>query len=239
LRSQHTASSHFAVAACGAFLCALLLAGCADSETRSIVSKTDLLPNGYHKILVFVEDSDPTPHSGQTPSINVANGQITLFIPEGGQSGSAAEIEQKLLSSLGSAGVAASGGSTFFKEQKLTEQAKATEVQKVFDAVLYVTILVNGMREQMVAGASQDGQFISIYGETRPIDDYDKMKYTFKEDGTVYQNVPTLQTKSDLQDTKTNKQVWSAETIGTGGTLVLASSVSDQIVKSLHENGAI
>ena len=221
----------------GVVLVCALLTACASSETRSIVSKADLPAAAYRRIAVFVENADPArPRS--SPSINVSNGQISLIIPAPSGSATDAEIEQKIVSAFKSAGVVATSGPDLFKGQKLSNQAKATLVQKSFDAVLYVNVLTNGMREEQVVGAWHDGQNISIYGETRPLDIYDQ-KYNLKADGTVWSEVPTFQAKCDLQDTKTNKIVWSSETIATGGTLVLLSSASTQIVEKLKVDGAI
>jgi hypothetical protein len=115
----------------------------------------------------------------------------------------------------------------------------ARAIQRDFDAVLCVNVLVNEMRERQVEGASHDGQYLTIYTDTQPIDDYVLEAFILKPDGTVYTNVPTLHTRCDLQDTKTNQQVWSSETIATGGTLVLAARVSEQIVDKMRSDGAI
>jgi hypothetical protein len=220
------------------FTCVCLLAACADSETRSTVSKNDLPATKYHRIAIFVENPNPmTPQP--SPSLNVGNGQISLIIPAVSGSATDAEIEQKVLSALEKAGVVASSGSTLFKGQTLSNQAKVSIIQKGFDAVLYVAVLTNGMREERVAGAAHDGQFISFYGQSQPIDNYILSSFELKQDGSVWHNVPTFQAKCDLQDTKTNKIVWSSETIATGGTLVLLSHASDQIVGQLRADGAI
>lgn len=221
----------------GAILSFAFLTACASSETRSIASKSDLQGVKYRKVAVFVENSDPArPRS--SPRLDVSGGQIALIIPAPSGSATDAEIEQKIVAAFKDAGVTASIGSAMFKGQKLSNQAKANIIQKNFDAVLYVDVLTNGMREELVRGAAHDGQNISIDGETRPLDIYDQ-KYNLKPDGTVWHEVPTFQAKCELQDTKSNKIVWSSETIASGGTLVLVSRAFTQIVERLRSDGAI
>lgn len=220
-------------------LCGLILVGCADSETRSIVSSSDLSGNKYRRIAVFVEGSDPA-RARPSAGVNAADGAVTfsLFIPTPSGSASMAEIEQKIVSALDSAGVKASSGPALFSGQALSNQAKAAILQKRFDAVLYVAVLTNGMREEQVADASHDGQFVKFGAfQPEPIENYGSFDY--KPDGTVWHDVPTFQAKCDLQDTKINKIVWSSETIATGGTAVLLSRASDEIAAKMHSDGAI
>ena len=221
------------------FIC-LLLAGCAESETRSIVSKSDLPAHKYQKIAVFVEEPGSSPRSSRTtgPSVNIGNGQISFFIPTGGTTASATEIEQKVLSALGSAGVVASSGPSVFKQQNLSDQAKALIIQKEFQAVLYVTV-EHGMSEENRTPASHDGTNVTFdNGEVKPISELSDA-YKLKPDGSVYYVYPVVKMKSDLQDTKTNKLVWSAETIASGGTLVLSSKASEELVGKMRADGAI
>lgn len=216
-----------------------LLAACADSETRSIVSKSDLPATRYQRIAVFVEDSNPV---GPTPSpgLAVSNGAISFFIPAPSGSATDAEIEQKIVSGLKSAGIVASSGPALFTGQTLSDQAKASIIQKGFDAVLYVIVLTNGMREQPVSDASCDGQNVSFSnGDSYSVAYAEGSGFSCKGDGSVWHNIPTFQAKCDLQDAKTNKIVWSSETIATGGTLVLLSRASDQIIEKLRSDGAI
>jgi hypothetical protein len=221
------------------FFIGFFLTGCAESETRSVVSSSDLPGSKYRKIAVFVENSDPA-RSRSSVELNVSNGTISLMIPTPSGSATDAEIEQKIGSALAGAGVKASSGPALFDGQTLSDQAKASFIQKRFDAVLYVAVLTNGMREERVAGASHNGQYITMGGGgPEPIDDYTLNSFELKPDGSVWHNVPTFQAKCDLQDTKTNKIVWSSETIATGGTLVLLSRASDQIVGKLRADGAI
>jgi hypothetical protein len=222
-----------------AFFIGYVLTGCADSETRSIVSSSDLSGSRYRRIAVFVEGSDPT-KSRPSAGVNASNGAITfsLFIPAPSGSASMAEVEQKMVTALGGAGVKASSGPALFSGQTLGNQAKVAILQKNFDAVLYVTVLTNGMREAPVAGAYFDGQNV-VYqtGVIHPLEEGDSV--SVKADGSVWDQVPTFQAKCDLQDTKTSKVVWSSETIATGGTAVLLSRASDQIVAKMRNDGAI
>jgi hypothetical protein len=218
-------------------LSGLILSGCADSETRSIVSSSDLAGNKYRRIAVFVENSDPAKPRA-SPSFHANNGAFVLFIPAPTGSSTDAEIEQKIVSALDSAGVKASSGPAVFSDQTLNNKAKAIILQKNFDAVLYVTVLTNGMREEPVAGAYFDGQNVVFQtGVVTPLDQLTRV--SVKADGSVWGQVPTFQAKCDLQDTKTNKVVWSSETIASGGTAVLLARASDQIVAKMHSDGAI
>jgi hypothetical protein len=190
----------------------LLLVGCAASETRSIVSSEDIPSGKYRKVIVFIE------HNNEKER---------------------AALERAVILAIQGAGVAVGSGTALFAGKRLSDEVKARIVQKDFNAVLYVNVLVNGMREQLVEYARHDGQFITIDGRTEEIDHYAQTMYNLKEDGSVYKLMPTLHTRSDLQDTKTNKQVWAAETIASGGTLTLYSQASKQIVQRLRADGAI
>ena len=219
------------------FVCALLT-GCASSETRSIVSKNDIPANKYQKIALFVEESDSSLRPSQTiTSVQIAGGAISLVIPTGSTSASAAEIEQNILSALGSAGVAASSGTSLFKGKELSEKTKALIVQKDYQAVLYVTI-EHGSGEERV-DASHDGVDVTFgTGVVKSINDLGD-RYRLKPDGSVYFVHPIVKMKSDLQDTKTNKLVWSAETIASGGPAVVSSRASDELVAKMRADGAI
>jgi hypothetical protein len=218
-------------------LSGLILTGCANSETRSIVSTSDLPGSKYRRVAVFVENSDPAKPRA-SPSLHASNGSLVLFIPAPTGSSTDAEIEQKIVSALGSAGVKANSGPSLFNGQALNDRAKAAILQKGFDAVLYVTVLTNGMKAEQVADASHNGQFVKFGAfQPEPIGNY--LSFDYRPDGTVWHDVPTFQAKCDLQDTKTNKVVWSSETIATGGTAVLLSRASDQIVEKMRADGAI
>jgi hypothetical protein len=221
------------------FFIGFVLTGCADSETRSIVSSSDLSGSKYRRIAVFVENSNPA--KSHTPvAVAIPNLPLTLMVPSPTGSATDDEIEQKIVSALGDIGIKASRGPTLFAGQTLSDQAKVAILQKGFDAVLYVIVLTNGMTEQRVAGASHNGQYITFGGGgPEPIDDYTLSSFDLKADGSVWSNVPTFNARCHLQDTKTSKAVWSSETIATGGTAVLLSRASEQIVAKMRSDGAI
>lgn len=186
--------------------------GCTSSETRSLVSYSDIPPNKYRKVAVFVEQGDRSDR---------------------------AKIELAVVAAINGAGLGAKGESELFPQTNLSQVAKGQILQRDFDVVLYVRVLLSGMTEQLVSGARHDGRYITIYGETKEIDLYVTNAFVLKPDGSVYQEVPTLHTKSELQDTKTAKIVWIAETIATGGTLVLTKRAADQIVEKLRADNII
>lgn len=215
--------------------CVLPLVGCATSETRTAVSAADVSAGKYRKIAVFLESGADAP--SETVNVQIW-GPIIIPVPAPYRPYKKAEIEEAVLSTLISAGAEAVSSEQIFAGRELNAKDKALLVRKSFDAVLYVAVLVNGQREKQIEGASHNGYLITIGGETRQIDEYDS-KYELKSDGTVWDRTPTLHVKSDLQDTKTNKQVWTAETIATGGTLVLLKQVSSQIAQKMRDDGII
>lgn len=193
-------------------LLGLWLASCASSETRSLVSAADIPSQRYGRVVLFVEHADPQER---------------------------ANLERAILLAFQGTRTAVQNGGELFKGRQVDEKAKARLVQRDFDAVFYVNVLQSGMAEELVPGARHDGQFISIYGETKPIDSYVEYFYKLKEDGSVYKDVPVLKTNADLQDTKSAKVVWTAETVATGGTLVLFGHAAKNIVDRLKADGVI
>jgi hypothetical protein len=207
----------------------LQLAGCAASETSSFVSANDIPVNKYHHIAVFVENVEGAEQSG---------------------------AEQIIISNLTSAGVNADSGTTTInsKGKQLSEKQKALVIQNSFDAVLYVAVMEKGLVEELVPYAEHNGQVITFHvsvlsglldlGTTVPIDENTNARFVLKEDGSVYQRVFALKTKSDLQDTKTAKQVWTAETISSGNATVTNMNIvfvgaSKQIVEKMQADHAI
>ena len=200
------------------FVLAGFLAGCAVSETRSIVSKGDLPSSKYRKIALFIEG-----------------------MPEPERSAA----EQIVISALQKAGInVASGTALFASRRQLTEEAKANIVQKEFDALLYFTVVQKGMAEELVPNTRSDGRFlirnlgIVNYGEELPDG------YIVKPDGSVYQPQLGLKTKVDFQDAKTAKQVWASETVSSGNPKVvtmdtLFGQASQQIVEKMKSDDLI
>lgn len=203
---------------------ALLLAGCAASETSSLVSKDDIPAGKYKKIAVFIENLN---ESEQTAA------------------------EKIVVSTFQNSGVNATSGSAVFTGRgKLSEKAKAAIVQNEFDAVLYLKMVEKGVTEEVVSGASHNGGMIVFQKAIIPgfnasfATDIGTDGYILKPDGSVYQPMLALKTKADLQDTKSAKQVWEAETIASVNAKFssmesLFTQASNQIVEKMRADGAI
>lgn len=208
----------------GFLLCSLLtialLAGCASSETRSLVSAADLPASRYSRVAVFIENVDE---------------------PE------RAVAEQIVLSALNNAGVKAVSGHDFLRQQapKLTEQQKARLAQKEFEALLYVTVVERGQGEQRVENAWFDGNMIQfnllgIATVGHNVTD----GYIIKSDGSVYHPMLVLKTQSQLQDTKSAKVVWQGETISSGhanasNMNLLFTHASQQMIEKMRTDSAV
>lgn len=201
------------------FLCAVVLTGCAASETRSVVSKDELPASKHRKVALFIE------------KLNQPESQAT---------------EQIVIAALQKAGGnAESGANIFARRGMLTEQAKAKVVQKEFDAVIYLTVLEKGIFAEIVPNAWSDGQTItySMLGLLEVSHNVTDL-YVVRSDGTVYQQMLTLKMKVDLQDTKTAKQVWTSETVSSGNVRltnmdVLFGEASQQITEKMKTDNAI
>ena len=168
----------------------LLLAGCAVSETRSIVDKEHLPATKYQKVALFIEGVDEPERTA---------------------------AEQIVLSTFQSAGLNTESALAFFaKRGQLSDQAKASIIQKQFDAVLYLKVVQKGIAEELVPNARSDGQYIVYklgivnFGAEIP------EGLIIKPDGSVYKPSLALHTTVDFQDTKTAQQVWTSETVSSG-----------------------
>jgi hypothetical protein len=196
----------------------LLLAGCASSETRSLVSKDDIPASKYKKLAVFIENLD----DAERPA-----------------------AEQIVCSTLQNAGVNAVSGPDVFKGRgKLSEKVKASIVQKEFDAVLYLTVIEKGAVEELVPNAFFDGQMIQYNMGIVTVGHNLTDMYVIHPDGSVYQPMLALKIKVDIQDTKSAKEVWSSETISSGNAKTttmpaLFTQASNQIVAKMREDSAI
>jgi hypothetical protein len=204
----------------------LLLAGCAGavSETRSLVSKNDLSASKYHRVAVFIE--------------NLGDSER-------------AAAEQIVVSTLQNVGVnAANGPDVLDGRGALTENEKASIVQREFDAVLYMAVLEKGVVEELVPGASHNNGYVVFHRDIVPgfgasfATDIGTDGYILKPDGSVYKPILALKIKVDLQDTKTAKEVWTSETIASGD--AKDSSMNDmfgratqQITEKMRVDGAI
>jgi hypothetical protein len=176
------------------FAIAVLLAGCAArseiAETRSLVSATP--STKYRTVAVFIENSE-----GEERQV----------------------IEQNVIAVLNHAEYEAKSGSEIFAAMgALNKQEKTNRIQKSFDAVLYVNVVQQGLTEERLEDLYYDGQGILV--RTNGVAWFSVSPtsgdYIIKPNGTVFKPVLAVKLRSDLQDTKTNAQVWSAETIVTG-----------------------
>lgn len=167
--------------------CGTIVPGSTHSETRSLVA--DLPAEHYRSIAVFVENFDEI---DRLPA------------------------EQAIIGSLGSFGVRAVSGPALFEGRHLDDQSKAKLVQKDFDAVLYVSTGGKVASEQKMENLVYNGQDVIYVAGGIPWYPLKTQHYIIKADGSVYKPVIANKLKSDLQDTKTNIQVWSSETIVTG-----------------------
>ena len=198
-------------------LIAMILAACS-SETRSLVSSADIPVAKYNQVALFIEHIDSSLRT---------------------------DAEEAAVSAFRNAGIQVVDGNRFLSEQSVsTEKAKASVVQKQFDAVLYITILQSGKTEVQKQGAHFDGQairfqdnpLIAVCGEAL-------QDYIIKPDGSVYRSLLALKTKAELQDTKSAKLVWTSETVGydafSNVTSRLFRHAVDQIIEKMRSDKAI
>jgi hypothetical protein len=202
-----------------AVMVAVLLLGCATSETRSAVSASDVPASKYKKIAVFIENLDEV----ERPA-----------------------AEQIVSSTLHEMGIDAVSGPAIFdgRSPGLSEAAKASIVQSNFDAVLYLKVAEKGLSEERVENASSDGQTIVYnFGILHLGHNWTDL-YDVRPDGSVYQPIMVLKTNVDLQDTKTAKIVWQSETISSGHARltnmnVLFGQAAKQIADKMRQDQAI
>lgn len=199
-------------------LFAFCLLGCASSETRSVVSKDDIPASKYRKVALFIENLDEADRSA---------------------------AEKIVVTTLQNAGVSTVSGPDVFKGRTgLSEKAKASIVQKQFDAVIYLTVEQRGVIEELIPNAFFDGQMIQHNLGILTVGHDMTDLHVIKPDGSVYEQKLTLKTKVDLQDTKSAKTVWISETISSGPTkttsmAALFNQAANQIVAKMREDSAI
>jgi hypothetical protein len=206
------------------------LAACAandPAETRSIVTATP--STKYRAIAVFIENSKANDRQA---------------------------IEQSVIAALNHQGVDAKSSSEIFAAMgTANKQEKADRLQKLFDAVLYVNVMQAGPTEERMENLFYDGQFIVFHTKGFAWASYPSSMgdYIIKPDGSVFKPALGIQLRSDLQDTKTNLQVWSAETIVTGeiptrnsagpenssGMHALFDKAVEQLVEKMRTDNAI
>jgi hypothetical protein len=207
------------------FAIGVLLAGCAASseiaETRSIISATP--STKYRTVAVFIENSE-----GEERQL----------------------IEQDVIAALSYGEIEAkSGAEAFAAMGEVNKQEKTNRIQKSFDAVLYVNVVQQGLTEERMENLLYDGQnFIFQTSGFRWTSVPASNDYIVKPNGTVFKPTLAIKLRSDLQDTKTNAQVWSAETIVTsdGAKNWNASDISPlfdkaskQLVEKMRTDSAI
>jgi hypothetical protein len=214
----HTGASGHLLKNFAILLAACCLLGCASSETRSVVSKDDIPVSKYKKVALFIENLDEADRSA---------------------------AEKTVVSTLQNAGVNAVSGSDVFKGRgELSEKAKASIVQKQFDAVLYLTVEQRGIIEELIPNAFFDGQMIQYNLGILTVGHDMTDLHVIRSDGSVYEQKLTLKTKVDLQDTKSAKTVWISETISSGSTkttnmATLFNQAANQIVAKMREDSTI
>lgn len=214
------------------FLLAISLSACAaaSSETKSTVSATDIPASRYQKLALFVEGLDD---SERPAAEQIILGKLR---------------ENRLDATLGS--------DVFQRRGQLSERAKSRIIQTEFDGVMYVSVLDKRIVEELVPNADTDGQTIWLHSGTYfgvvnafgtlglPVNEATSKLYIVKGDGHVYKPELVLKTKVDIQDAKSAKLVWTAESSASGhpGSVNVAqlfTQVSDQIVERMREDHAI
>lgn len=199
------------------FFAACSLGACASSETRSTVSPADVPASKYKKVAVFIENLPPEEKAG---------------------------AEQVVASAFKEAGIDAAASADIFAGKNLGEKAKASYVQKNFDAVFYLTVLKKGLVENPIPNAYYDGQTITYNMGILTVTHDAPNMHMVKPDGTVYEVDMALKAKTDVQDTKSAKLVWTSETVASGNARVttmpaLFKQVTNQIVAKMREDHAI
>ena len=152
--------------------CVLPLVGCATSETRTAVSAADVSAGKYRKRSPVFLESVADGSFGDRVRSNLGSGCYPSSGPVSTlQKGR--EIEEAVLKYLEKCRNGGHIQRANLWGKRSQRKDKALLVQKSFDAVLYVNVLVNGTERAEDEGASHNGHYITISGETRQIDEYD------------------------------------------------------------------
>jgi len=183
------------------FLPALLLGCAAVTETQSVISSDDIPESKYKKIFVVVQNFEEADRS---------------------------KAEDSLLHELRDIGITGiSSDDAFVDGRNFTDIQKMKYIQENYEAVLYVRLVQIGVAEKQGDNASHNGEMVTFYGhfsgfngflETHSVTSLGvesiiiKQNYILKPDGTVYEAGRAIQLNSEMQDTKTNKRVWVADT---------------------------
>lgn len=202
-------------------LCVVLSlgAGCVASETRSVSNPSDIPAGKYRKVALFIENLDESER---------------------------ALAEQIVISALQSVGIPAISSSNLFRNRgPINPNTQASIIRKEgFDAVLYVTVLEKGAAEERVPNAYYDGNMVNVSMGFVTVGHSLTDLYVVKSDGSVYHPMLAMKTRSELQDVKSAKNVWAAETVATGharttNMSALFTQASQQITEKLRADQAI
>jgi hypothetical protein len=165
----------------------LALASCVTaSDSQTAVSAPDIPSSKYKQVAVFVENVAETEQSS---------------------------AEQSIVAALRSSGANATAGSTLYGSQNgnLSDAAKAKIIRdRGVDALLYIK--VQRSNEVRINNARYDGQAVYLTNDDGTISAQNPTGYMIKSDG-VYQRSTMLTTKAELQDVRSAKLVWTADTI--------------------------
>lgn len=211
-----------------ATLLSIVVSACASSETRSIVSKADIPPGKYKNIALQISNLD--------------DGEQRI-------------AEQIIISSLRDAGVSARSFTEFLGKGRSPQQS-VQQIQKQFDAVLYVAIVSKGITADPIPNARHNGEAITFSSGqfagvmnfagsiTIGVDEFTSKNFILNSDGSVSKPKLSLQTELKLQDTQSNNIVWTAETIAAGppattNMTALFDQAAHQIVEKMRDDSTI
>jgi hypothetical protein len=171
----------------------LALCSCATVTTTisSTISSADLPPDKYRKIVVFIENDDADRGA----------------------------FERSIVAGLHSAGVVSESSVVLFNNSRTTadpaEQAQTIRGQG-FDAALYVTIVQKALVQEatvnMWMAQDEAGDAMVCSGSAANYFCYSMPSwYALAQDGNLVKLTLTLVTKSELQDVRSAKLVWTAD----------------------------
>ncbi|MGA7862106.1 MAG: hypothetical protein WCB19_09680 [Thermoplasmata archaeon] len=172
------------------FLLGSALASCVTtSDSQTAVSAADIPASKYKQVAVFIENVSEAEH---------------------------ASADAVVVSTLQGLGVNAVSGDSLFNEHNgnLSDAAKVRILkERSIDALLYIK--VQSSNEQLITNARFDGQFVYLTHDDGTVDTITPQAggFTIKPDGRVYQSSPMLVTRAELQDVKSAKLVWTADTV--------------------------
>jgi len=165
----------------------LSLASCVTaSDSQTAVSAPDIPSSKYRQVAIFVENLGEAERSS---------------------------AEQIMASAMQGSGANAVPGSALYSGQngKLSDAAKVRIIrERGVDALLYIK--VQPANEIRINNARYDGQAVLLINDDGSVFAQSPAGYIIKPDG-VYQRNAMLVTKAELQDVKSAKLVWTADTV--------------------------